>query len=277
MKKFKRAIASLVLAISVVSVPAYASGYDYMISKKYDYVTDGNGKALNGWYNIVRADSIYNRDTASADDSILDYMGWRYYRDGKRLCCGWFKSDDGNWYYLNPNWGSLETNTYVGGHYVDKNGVWRDSIPAGESTWYTEEMVKKAVANVKKLTDSGYWTAGTHIDINGNTVENEVIDYRTSLYFTKEVEELSKAGYPLRVDIFVTEDEPMVDVKVVHNRDLDNAKTVSITPDKFVELFNANKFKYYYGRSGVGGGASGDSTTLCNYSAPYVTDESILK
>ncbi len=153
----------------------------------------------------------------------------------------------------------------------------RNSIPAGESVWYTQEKAKKAVTNVKKLTDTGYWTAGTHVDINGKTVENEVIDYRCTVYFAKEVKELSDSGYPLSVSMFVTDEEPKVGVSVVPNGDLDNERIVSITPEKFVELFNANKFHYFHRVSGVGGGASGDSTSLGKSSVPYVYSESELQ
>lgn len=280
----KKFLKFLVSALIVVAIPVQAFGYDYIYSKKYNYVTDNSGKPLNGWHNFTTDSNKWNPKFKEAFDKDanssngLFFTDWVYFENGK-FKTGWFKSNDGNWYYLSEKNGSIYRDTFVDGYYVNKNGVYSSTIPADSETrrYYTVEQAKKTAEVAKKLIATGYWKQMTRPNIYGTEVTGAITGHSCMLKFTKSRDELDERDFPLSVYCDIYNGVAEVEVYVASDRTVNSLKSVKISPEKFVELFDANKFRYYDNYSGVGGGASGDLSSLTKTSKPYVYSESELQ
>lgn len=104
------------------------------------YYFDGDGRMLTGWQNLgsqwyylckkedegVKAGM---KEGAMAIGWHFDsfYQKWFYFDKSGGMVTGWCEID-GKWYYLNPvsdgQRGTLITDAWIDGWYVDKNGVW---------------------------------------------------------------------------------------------------------------------------------------------------------
>lgn len=104
------------------------------------YYFDGDGRMLTGWQNLgsqwyylckkedegVKAGM---KEGAMAIGWHFDsfYQKWFYFDKSGGMVTGWCEID-GKWYYLNPvsdgQRGTLVTDVWIDGWYVDKNGVW---------------------------------------------------------------------------------------------------------------------------------------------------------
>ena len=276
----------LVSALIVVGIPMQAFGYDYIYSKKYNYATDNNGKPLNGWQYFTlderkwspKFKEGFDKDANAVNYSTPFFTDWTYFENGK-FKTGWFKSADGNWYYLNEKNGSIEKDTFIDGYYLNKNGVMSSTVPADSEIfrYYTVDGAKKTAEVTKKLVSSGYWKPYTFTRIDDTEVPRAIRGNSSLLKFTKSCDSLDKRGFPLSVSCNVYNGVAEVEVYVSTNGSFESAKKVNISPEKFVELFEANKFHYFDRYSGVGGGASGDLSSLVKTSKPYVYSESELQ
>lgn len=282
----KRFVKFLVSALIVVAIPMQAFGYDYIYSKKYNYATDNNGKPLNGWQYFTlderkwspKFKEGFDKDANAVNYSLPFFTDWVYFENGK-FKTGWFKSADGNWYYLSGKNGSIVRDDFVDGYYLNKNGVMSSTVPADSKTnYYTLAEVKATVTKANQLISTGKWERrASQVNICGERYLLPMSGYRTSLGYTGTVQKNTDMGYPLAVGCDIDAGVATVEVYVSPNRSFKDRQAVKISPEKFDELFNANKFLYFNVESTMGGGASGDSASTYKYSSPFVTDASILK
>ena len=89
------------------------------------YADGGGGAWLrdsNGWW-FLNADRSYTTDNWQQIDGY-----WYYFNGYGYMVTGWFQSPaSGLWYYLSEDQatlGRMVTNQYVGGYYVNGDGVW---------------------------------------------------------------------------------------------------------------------------------------------------------
>lgn len=117
----------------------------YQINNKW-YYFDYDNYMLTGWQNIAGA-IYYLSDSGDMQLGWVQYDRQWYYLNPSNgmMQSGWI-SDNGKWYYLNPSNGVMQTgwlllagkwyyldpdkggamsmNTYVGGYYLNQDGVW---------------------------------------------------------------------------------------------------------------------------------------------------------
>ena len=92
----------------------------------------GNGRLVNDYDkygNYYGMDGVRTAQPKSSAGFVTNKKGTRYqiskgnYAVKTWMCIRDKKSKKANWYYFKSN-GYMAKNTYVGTHYVDKNGKW---------------------------------------------------------------------------------------------------------------------------------------------------------
>lgn len=93
-------------------------------NNKYYYMSV-NGDMMTGWLNYNRLWYYLGPNGDMQKGWLADKGKWYYLDTNGVMLTGWVKDAYNRWYYLDPNnGGAMATNTYVGGFYVNGDGVY---------------------------------------------------------------------------------------------------------------------------------------------------------
>jgi len=93
---------------------------------KWYYLNSNSGEMKIGWFNDNNNKWYHLGNSGTMTTGwFKDANGEWYYLDlnSGEMKTGWFNDNDGKWYYLNID-GSMTYDTYIGGYYVNSNGVY---------------------------------------------------------------------------------------------------------------------------------------------------------
>ncbi|MBS5064344.1 MAG: N-acetylmuramoyl-L-alanine amidase family protein [Hungatella hathewayi] len=87
------------------------------------YFMDSNGAMQIGWLED-RKNWYFLDNSGAMQTGWINVDGVTYYFDANgAMHKGWLL-DGGKWYYMNTDNGSLTRNAYIGGYYLNSNGIW---------------------------------------------------------------------------------------------------------------------------------------------------------
>lgn len=124
--KLRKAIASLLISLSIVTVIAPISAHaDWKQSSngKWWYQS-GSSYYSNSWKQVDGLWYYFQQDGYILQNSWLNYQGHYFYltSNGTMATNLWVQSG-GNWYYMGSN-GAMVTNQWVGSYYLGSDGAW---------------------------------------------------------------------------------------------------------------------------------------------------------
>lgn len=107
MKKFKRIIASFIMAVSLLAINPVVAHAEWKQSGNNWWYSQGGSSYAIGWTQIEGK--------------------WYYFDSNGYLKNGWLY-DSGNWFYFYGN-GQMAHDTTIDGYYLNSGGAWTTNIP----------------------------------------------------------------------------------------------------------------------------------------------------
>lgn len=106
-KNIRKAITSLLVALSLVAVSPIAAHAEWKSNSAGWWYQNGGSYYANGWYQIGGQ--------------------WYAFNGQGYMMTGWIQSGS-NWYYCSPSTGEMLHDTYVGQYYLNSSGAWTPNI-----------------------------------------------------------------------------------------------------------------------------------------------------